>query len=113
MASTMDRTETSDIRGLLEEIRAQVADLSTRVARLEQDGFAATPVEAVPAALTPEAVPLPSETEPIGEETLAVIAAVVAAILGEPVHIRQVRLLSSPAWAQQGRVSIQASHRLH
>ena len=27
-------------------------------------------------------------------------------------HIRQIRLVSTSAWAQQGRVSIQASHRL-
>ena len=35
----------------------------------------------------------------------------VAAFLGERAHIRQIRLVSSTAWAQQGRVSIQASHR--
>jgi hypothetical protein len=29
------------------------------------------------------------------------------------VHIKQIRLISSRAWALEGRVSIQASHRLH
>ena len=40
-----------------------------------------------------------------------VIAAAVAAFLGERAHIRQVRLVASEAWAQQGRVSVMASHR--
>jgi hypothetical protein len=39
------------------------------------------------------------------------IAAAVAAFLGERTHIRQVRLLTSEAWAQQGRVSVMSSHR--
>jgi methylmalonyl-CoA carboxyltransferase 12S subunit len=40
------------------------------------------------------------------------ISAAVAAYLGVRAHIRQIRLVSTGAWAQQGRVSIQASHRL-
>jgi methylmalonyl-CoA carboxyltransferase large subunit len=40
-----------------------------------------------------------------------VITAAVAAFLGERGHVRQVRLLHSDAWAQQGRVSVMASHR--
>ena len=39
--------------------------------------------------------------------------AALAAYLGVRVHIRQIRLIASRAWAQEGRVSIQASHRLH
>jgi methylmalonyl-CoA carboxyltransferase large subunit len=50
--------------------------------------------------------------EQISEETMLVIAAAVAAYLGERAHIRVVRLVPSHAWAQQGRVSIQASHQL-
>ncbi len=56
------------------------------------------------------AVP-PEPQEEIAEETMAVIAAAVAAFLGERAHVRQVRLLASEAWAQQGRVSVMASHR--
>jgi methylmalonyl-CoA carboxyltransferase large subunit len=41
------------------------------------------------------------------------ISAAIAAWLGVQAHIRQIRLIRSPAWAQQGRVTIQASHRLH
>ena len=47
------------------------------------------------------------------EEELIAISAAVAAYLGVRVHIRQIRLIGSRAWAQEGRVSIQASHRLH
>jgi methylmalonyl-CoA carboxyltransferase large subunit len=36
----------------------------------------------------------------------------VAAFLGKKPHIRQIRLLGSAAWSQQGRVTIQASHAL-
>ena len=47
----------------------------------------------------------------ISEDVLLVVAASVAAFLGERAHIRQVRLVASDAWAQQGRVSVMASHR--
>jgi len=43
---------------------------------------------------------------------LLAISAALAAYFGVRVHVRQIRLISSPVWAQQGRVSIQASHRL-
>ena len=49
--------------------------------------------------------------EEVTEEILMVIAATVAAFLGERAHVRQVRLVASEAWAQQGRVSVMASHR--
>ncbi|HBY59307.1 MAG TPA: hypothetical protein DEH78_05765 [Solibacterales bacterium] len=66
----------------------------------------------------PAPVPAPvpvaaAPPEAISEETLLVISAAIAAFLGERAHIRSVRLISSRAWAQEGRVSIQASHRLH
>jgi methylmalonyl-CoA carboxyltransferase large subunit len=41
-----------------------------------------------------------------------VICAAFAAFLGKKPRIRQIRLLGSAAWAQQGRVTIQASHVL-
>jgi methylmalonyl-CoA carboxyltransferase 12S subunit len=41
-----------------------------------------------------------------------VIAAAIAAFLGKKAHIRQIRLLGSAAWAQEGRVTIQASHAI-
>ena len=45
-------------------------------------------------------------------EMVLVIGAAVAAFLGKKAPIRQIRLLGSAAWAQQGRVTIQASHNL-
>ena len=50
--------------------------------------------------------------QPIPEDDLFVLAAAVAAYLGKRAPIRQVRLLGSTTWSQQGRVSIQASRRL-
>ncbi len=55
----------------------------------------------------------PAEPSISEEEVLAISARRWPPYLGVRLHIRQIRLLSSPAWAQQGRVSIQASHRLH
>jgi methylmalonyl-CoA carboxyltransferase large subunit len=48
----------------------------------------------------------------ISEDEVLAISAAVAAYLGVRAHIRQIRLVSGGAWAQQGRVSIQASHQL-
>ena len=97
---------------LIEELRAEIRSLSERLALLE----AAAAVPASPARPAEAASPPAAETEPvveeISEEILMVISAAVAAFLGERVHVRQVRLIRSPAWAQQGRVTIQASHQL-
>jgi methylmalonyl-CoA carboxyltransferase large subunit len=50
--------------------------------------------------------------EGLSEEILLVISAAIAAYLGKKAPIRQIRLLRSDAWAQQGRATIQASHAL-
>jgi methylmalonyl-CoA carboxyltransferase large subunit len=50
--------------------------------------------------------------EEISDEVMLAISAAVAAFLGERAHVRAVRLARSGAWAQQGRVFIQASHRI-
>jgi methylmalonyl-CoA carboxyltransferase 12S subunit len=57
------------------------------------------------------AAPAPAE-EKLSEETLLAIAAAVAAYLGHKPKIKQIRLIRSASWAQEGRVSIQASHRI-
>ena len=105
----------SELRTLLEELHAQLAALGERVSRLE----AASPVgepradAQVPApALAGEARLQPEPDGEVPEEILLAISAAVAAFLGERAHVRQVRLIRSAAWAQQGRVSVQASHRL-
>jgi len=87
-----------------------MAEMAERLAALEKrngggNGAARAPVAAPAAA----AEPAPAS---ITEEEMLAIAAAIAAYLGVRAHIRQVRLLSTNAWAQQGRVSIQASHRL-
>ncbi|MEO8596610.1 MAG: hypothetical protein ABI759_25050 [Candidatus Solibacter sp.] len=82
----------------LEQLRAQIAELLQRVGTLE----------GVPAQTEVTEIARSEMTE---EEMIAVSAAI-AAYLGVRAHIKQVRLVSTSAWAQQGRVSIQASHVL-
>jgi methylmalonyl-CoA carboxyltransferase large subunit len=94
---TGDWAAVSDALGA---VRAELARLSERVAALE----AAAEVKTAPPALV--------EAEPISEEVLVVISAAIAAFLGKKPSIRQIRLLGTTAWAQQGRVTIQASHAL-
>jgi methylmalonyl-CoA carboxyltransferase 12S subunit len=106
-----------------DHVLARIADLEERIARLEaaRDAAvtnlvtAATPPPPLPTAARARTAATPAGPleahEAITEETLAVIAAAVAAFLGERAHIRQVRLVASEAWAQQGRVSVMASHR--
>jgi methylmalonyl-CoA carboxyltransferase 12S subunit len=64
----------------------------------------------------PEVYPEPAAAEAdeeISPEILLAISAAVAAYLGEPAHIRAVRLVGHTRWSQEGRVSIQASHYLN
>ncbi len=86
----------------LSQLREDVAQLDRRVAALESC-VAGQPPATGPAAGVPE---------PIGADTVLAISAAVAAFLGVKPHIRQIRLLGSPSWAQQGRATIQASHQL-
>jgi methylmalonyl-CoA carboxyltransferase large subunit len=93
---------------LVDELQKQIADLAARLEKLEGKGTEA--VEA--AAPAPAPLPVPARVEEISPELLLVISAAVAAYLGERGHVKSVRLVGSTRWAQQGRVSIQASHRL-
>lgn len=97
-----------ELATLVQDLREQVAALTERLAKLEGPA-AADPAQAAPTPIRSEPDPEPGITE---EELLAISGAL-AAYLGVRVHIRQVRLIGSRAWAQQGRVSVQASHRLH
>jgi methylmalonyl-CoA carboxyltransferase large subunit len=95
-----------EIQGLQEELsllRRQLDALSTRIASLGGQ----------PAAAEAPAAPPPAPPAQIGEEVLAAISAALAAYFGKRPPIRAIRLLGSGAWAQEGRVSIQASHRLN
>jgi methylmalonyl-CoA carboxyltransferase 12S subunit len=100
----------SSIESALAEIRAQLQALLERVAKLE--GPAAAPAGVV-AARQPEAVAESPASEAIPDEDLLAISAALAARFGVRLKVRQIRLIGSSGWAQQGRVSVQASHRLH
>jgi methylmalonyl-CoA carboxyltransferase large subunit len=101
----------------LGSLRAELARLGERVAALESAAGIRHPAPApepspAPApATTPPPAPAPA-AEGLSEELVLVIAAAVAAFLGKRAHVRQIRLLGSAAWSQQGRVTIQASHAL-
>jgi|SRR5579872_5841963 len=105
----MSEAVSQDFRSLLEDIRRQLAVLTERVKRIE-NGATPAPHPAVSAA---SSIPQPAQPESISEEELLAISAALGAYLGVGVHIRQIRLIGSHAWAAEGRVSIQASHRLH
>ncbi|MBI4907892.1 MAG: hypothetical protein HY820_29980 [Acidobacteria bacterium] len=106
--------ESNELLQVMEQLREQISRLTLRVEQLE--GVAATPVKAAaPAEGVPAGQAAPaaeSAPETLSPETVLVIAAAVAAYLGKRGHIRHIRLLTSTPWAQQGRVSIQASHQL-
>src|SRR5262249_43026039 len=89
----------------LEALRREVARLSERVAALETGAPGKVPAAA-------PVLPAPAQPEGVSEELVLVISAAVAAFLGKKPHIRQIRLVGTTAWAQQGRVTIQASHAL-
>jgi methylmalonyl-CoA carboxyltransferase large subunit len=91
------------LAGALEALRQEVARLGERVAALE------TAAGRPPAAPASVAAPQP---EPLSEELILVISAAIAAFFGKKPRIRQIRLIGSAAWAQAGRVTIQASHAL-
>jgi methylmalonyl-CoA carboxyltransferase 12S subunit len=114
-------SDATELHALLTELRQQLASLSERVAGLEKlaspaahEPAAAAKVE-TPAAVVAEPKPKPAIAVEAGitEEEVLAISAALAAWLGVHAHIRQIRLIRSGAWAQQGRASIQASHGLH
>jgi methylmalonyl-CoA carboxyltransferase large subunit len=100
-------TET-ELAATLETLQGQMAEITKRLLALEQRAPGANGAGAA-AARAPQLVPAPAG---ITEEELLAISAAIGAYLGVRAHIRQIRLVSTSAWAQQGRVSIQASHRL-
>jgi methylmalonyl-CoA carboxyltransferase large subunit len=98
------KSETVNLQQVLdavEALRVEVSGLSQRLAALEA---------AAPAA--PPATQASASAEQLSEELVLTISAAIAAYLGVKPHIRQIRLLGSASWAQQGRATIQASHAL-
>jgi methylmalonyl-CoA carboxyltransferase 12S subunit len=98
-----EKVNSAGIAEALELLRQEVARLGERVAALEARAGSA------PRAATPAP---PTAAEELSEEILLVLSAAIAAYLGKKAPIRQIRLLRSDAWAQQGRTTIQASHAL-
>jgi methylmalonyl-CoA carboxyltransferase large subunit len=102
-----------DLARSLEQLQAQMAEMSKHIEFLEHGSGVSGRTVAAPSQLAAAA---PADVEPvpagITEEELLAISAALGAYLGVRAHIRQIRLVSTTAWAQQGRVSIQASHRL-
>ena len=90
----MPKQTVNELSATIEQLQSQMAELSRRLEGYEVQ----KPSPAAPAGIT--------------EEELLVISAAIGAYLGVRAHIRQIRLVSTTAWAQQGRVSIQASHSL-
>jgi methylmalonyl-CoA carboxyltransferase large subunit len=100
-----------ELTAVIGELRAEVAQLSARVAQLEKTDAVAAP--AAPALSVSKAEPpVAAEPESLPEEIVLVISAAIAAFMGKRAHIRQIRLVGSVPWAQQGRVTIQAARNL-
>jgi methylmalonyl-CoA carboxyltransferase large subunit len=122
----MARTDTELLK-TLEAIQRSLESLTARVARLESqlvDVYAhedeEQSLEPAPGRDgSPSRPSLPAEGRKadvesgIDPDVILAISAAVAAYLGERAHVKQIRLISSQAWGQQGRVSVQASHALY
>jgi methylmalonyl-CoA carboxyltransferase 12S subunit len=109
----------SRVAEVIESLRQELARLGERVAALEKAAGSGGVTRPEPAdAARSQTVaqqrdrPRAPVEEDLSEEIVLIISAAVAAFLGKKAPIRQIRLLGSTAWAQQGRVTIQASHTL-
>jgi methylmalonyl-CoA carboxyltransferase large subunit len=112
----MAELQAKDTISELESLKAALSAILDRIGSLEAAiqkpaAVAAPPAEAAAAAQAAAPAPAVAEEE-ISDEVMLAISAAVAAFLGERAHVRAVRLARSGAWAQQGRVFIQASHRI-
>jgi outer membrane murein-binding lipoprotein Lpp len=97
----------------MNELRTQIKALEARIAELGQSSALHDAAAAqAKAAQTTAGKPIQAEVTP---EIQVLLAAAATAYLGKNVRIRSARTLQSHygsvnLWAQQGRVSIQASH---
>ncbi|APW60577.1 hypothetical protein [Paludisphaera borealis] len=99
----------ADVLKALASIQSELVKLGERVAALESSAHAKT-------ANAPAAVMTTTKAyadESLSDELVLILGAAVAAFLGKKAHIRRIQVLGSTAWAQQGRVTIQASHALN
>ena len=105
-----ERQQTAERR--LSELRTQINALEARIAELSQSPALRDAAAQARAAQTTPGKPIQAEVTP---EILVVLAAAATAYLGKDARVRSARTLQPPyrfvnLWAQQGRVSIQASH---
>jgi methylmalonyl-CoA carboxyltransferase 12S subunit len=100
----------ADLQTALQELLQRVEGIEKSIAPILAAYAGKAPVPA--AAPAPVAAPAVAAPAGLTEEEILAVSAAIGAYLGVRVHIRQIRLVSTAAWAQQGRVSIQASHRL-
>jgi methylmalonyl-CoA carboxyltransferase large subunit len=117
MSTSAPESHSEGLNTTLQDVLKQLADLSSRLADVEKLVAAAAPVATagkVEAPVSEPATPSSVAAEAgISEEEFLAISAALAAWLGVQAHIRQIRLIRTDAWAQQGRATIQASHRLY
>lgn len=100
------------VRREIEEIKSLIGGGAVRAAAPPP----ASAVQPAPAVPKPAAAPPPPAEQEISPEILMVISAAVAAFLGKKARVRGARLIrpvvSTSAWAQQGRVFVQAARNL-
>ena len=108
----MPRVTVSELAATLEQFQAQMAEMSYRIQSLEKENAGVHGANGTAAVAAHPAAAPPVLSAAITEEELLAVSAAIGAYLGVRAHIRQIRLVGTSAWAQQGRVSIQASHRL-
>jgi methylmalonyl-CoA carboxyltransferase large subunit len=112
MSRRMVRSEVQRLESLIERGNRETAPAPAAVVP------SAAPVAPPPAPVVAAAVPKPPEpavAEEVSPEIIMVLTAALAAFLGKRARIRGARLVRtapSSAWAQQGRVFVQASHNL-
>lgn len=100
------------------ELEARLESMARRLAALETASAAGKVAGPEAEAAGPVAPPVTTTgmEQEVSPDTLLVIAAAVTAFLGKRVRVRSARLLHNPevysAWAQQGRVFVQASHNV-
>jgi len=116
-----DTVDLTNVVDALEGLSRELSRLGERVAALEAAAASPVPTAATvkkePETKAPRLAPSPPPAQPavaegLSEELILVIGAAIAAFVGKKAHIRQIHLIGSAAWAQQGRVTIQASHEL-
>lgn len=109
------KQEVTALANSLEKLREQLGDQSRLLAGVLARLDAAAP-QGAPQTHVSTAIDVATAAQSVvSPELLIVIAAAVTSFLGKKVRIRSAKMLQSPyeiinPWAQQGRVTVQASH---